>query len=827
MDDQTKSEFQPIIRENDGFTSGDVECSSDASSSSSSETEGYNEDSESDGDQTRFKNKSLDMICMSPPTSRTVLKNHKKKGAKTKTKSRHKPKTKTSKRPILINSASNLKADACSSNLADSLTELQSKHERAQSIFSELEKSVSAPSTGILTANNFDFNNADLKEKKLDPPVVDMDPFDRAENYKKISLLLKLALCSHNKSKTSHDYAMPTPPPPPSTSLINTSTMNTLFQPTCYSSNPSSMPNPIGKSSQSEADQLLRQCQAENVWKHIYDFFEHFEDRSIDTELIDRRLAEARSAIPATIQNVFNSNFNEITVHMNQEIEAKYKTPLDYSNLNENKNYIDQLCYLYWLVEDVINRIGYIESLYPSLRLLKLNQPSYASQSFEATTKTLLLWYKTMSELMSKCDLMGKFLGFAKKPESKESWTWFDLRLSFAKNEYEKVQKWLDQNFTDEKLTNQVKAGVKPQMDAQFMQCLQPPLLKQNRQVSFELHATKSSNDLLYNNFDNSSQSVLETNGNSNIFSLSFSTNSIENNADLANISEFESSLEGDHLQTAKFHHLNSFLSRSSKSNESPPQSLSANIYQTLQLNTSGSGAALSSNTGSNTNLTVGFNLNDSNASESQYMSAIGSPNLIGDFEMNQAHNSVGSHRGSLEATPRQKIFAEFLHKRLRKHGLTKTCDEIRKIVMDTLPHVMQALQIDHCERHTSADDDHFNYHLMPLHRKCRDYMLQFPYDEETIVYGVRCESFKRLGLPTFRPLYLYLTNVILELMHMCIKMQIENKRDMKMQSNFKFSLLSIEVLTHECRECIEQAILGKYKFYSYNYIHCKVKIQE
>lgn len=133
---------------------------------------------------------------------------------------------------------------------------------------------------------------------------------------------------------------------------------------------------------------------------------------------------------------------------------------------------------------------------------------------------------------------------------------------------------------------------------------------------------------------------------------------------------------------------------------------------------------------------------------------------------------------------------------------------------MSTLPHVLTALQIDHCERQMFYECEQFNYHLMPLHRKCREYMAKFPYDEETVTYGVRGEWFQKLDLPTFRPLYLFLASVILELMHMCVKMQIHNKRDMKKQSNFNFSLLSIEVLTHECRECIEQAILVRQFYY-------------
>ena len=137
--------------------------------------------------------------------------------------------------------------------------------------------------------------------------------------------------------------------------------------------------------------------------------------------------------------------------------------------------------------------------------------------------------------------------------------------------------------------------------------------------------------------------------------------------------------------------------------------------------------------------------------------------------------------------------------------------------MLKTIPNALYALQIDKCERtnsHSATCEDHLYYHLMPLHFKCANYINQFPYDEEIFKFGIRSEAFKRLDLPSFRPLYLYLMNVILDLMHMCIRMQIENKRDMKVQSNFKFSLMSIEVLTNECRECIEQAILVRQFYY-------------
>ena len=42
---------------------------------------------------------------------------------------------------------------------------------------------------------------------------------------------------------------------------------------------------------------------------------------------------------------------------------------------------------------------------------MKQNEPTYADPSFEAINKTLILWYKIMTQLMTKCDALGRFLG--------------------------------------------------------------------------------------------------------------------------------------------------------------------------------------------------------------------------------------------------------------------------------------------------------------------------------------------------------------------------------------------------------------------------------
>ena len=122
------------------------------------------------------------------------------------------------------------------------------------------------------------------------------DPTDRREKKKQISNLLKLAL----KTKNYNDYPYVTAAPPatPASSLVSEATSASPLGQSGYSGLlASSAAYPNG------------QQKAENVWRHIYDFFEHYSDRTSDDELIDKRLSEARASIPTTINQILNSNF--------------------------------------------------------------------------------------------------------------------------------------------------------------------------------------------------------------------------------------------------------------------------------------------------------------------------------------------------------------------------------------------------------------------------------------------------------------------------------------------------------------------------------------
>lgn len=750
---------------------------------------------------------SLGEQCFSPPKH---IRSFKKQNAKLKKRHKtkvnlNKPRTKP-KRPPLVHSADSIKQIEHMS-IADTLTEIQDKLTitHIQEEASKPTISPCPPSASIYTKkvdSNYNYWNEKSKE-------IEMSPFDRQEIYSRIGRLLKLALKGNHSvlhQPRMPDFFQHAPPSTPSTSspLSPYSLLNLS-------------PNIISNGDFGEDS--TRQLKAQNVWKEIFDYFEFYNDRAESMDEIDRRLEKVREEIPQKIEIILNTCYTPITSQMNLDMRQNMKSPGDYSQLYEHKVYTEQLCYLYWLVVDVVNEIGYIESLYPSQRLLRNSQPAYADAKFESTTKTLLLWYKIMTDLMHKSDQFGRYLGFAKRPEYMEYWTWFDQKLNYSRSEYERVQNWLSTSG----ITSAVGGGMSEIASSSTLMnkssnasAISSPIITltkptfcnfqesnvlHERQISYMLKSNKTNSNLLYHNYENNyspschahdltSENTNDLSSKSNLSSFSMlSDHTNDRVSPEALTASLINSLNNDHLKQAKLHHLNSFILNRTTSNKS-----------TSTCDTPG-GASPEK---------VTFNLSDDSnldflPAESQFYP---SENIL-------AQDSVKIQPDPSRHENRQKIFSEFLRKRLRKFGLTRTCDEIRNVILDTLSHALLALQIDRCERTAlTGYGDHFYYHLMPLHHKCKERINSFYQDDESIRYGVHSDAFKRLDLPSFRPLYLYLSNVILDLMHLCIRMQIENKRDIKIQPDFSFSLLSIEVLTKECRECIEQSILVRQFYY-------------
>lgn len=475
-------------------------------------------------------------MCMSPPKYDRMSKRSKKQtrsdkarsgkgGAKTNNRSRSKGKGSGGKRPALVNSAENIDKAELAKNtyISEKLNELQEQRKVNES------GSVSAPATATIKTSPSSATSGShhFPVLHLAPSDSDLNPLDRRDRKDKTQKLLELALKSNNQTNNSQ----------------------TLYkqQKQSFYSVATATAFAVAAQISAHLDENHKKHLNNNIWKELYDFFDHNNDRAKNLNEIELRLRAERAKIPPKIDNIKQTSFGFIKKVMNKEI-ANIKTPIGYSSLYENKNYIDQLCYLYYLVEDLINEIGAIENLYPSIEALRKDQPSYADKNFEATIKTLILWYKLIINLMNKSDILGKILGFRKNKEYADYWTWFDQRLSYSKNEFQYVQKWLCDNVetslpqisSESTITSLVDIANVTSMNStsqttptastyasnqhpiyspsisvtrpsnqnlveiathQYQRLQQQPQTRIDRQISFTIKSSNSNTNLLYNNF--------------------------------------------------------------------------------------------------------------------------------------------------------------------------------------------------------------------------------------------------------------------------------------------------------------------------------------
>ncbi len=159
------------------------------------------------------------------------------------------------------------------------------------------------------------------------------------------------------------------------------------------------------------------------------------------------------------------------------------------------------------------------------------------------------------------------------------------------------------------------------------------------------------------------------------------------------------------------------------------------------------------------------------------------------------------------ESPSREFVYNDFINKRLAKYGLTETCKIILKMIEITpIQRTRQLLQLN-------SKNEFYAHHWMPLHETVKEYIKK--YDWANIETSIDYEYDQTLQLPSFRPVYLFLLNSILDLMSTCMQMYIDIDKRIKEEHNFNFSILSTEQLTNECRECIQYAIIAR-QYYHY-----------
>ncbi|XP_077977573.1 mitogen-activated protein kinase kinase kinase 4-like [Glandiceps talaboti] len=173
-------------------------------------------------------------------------------------------------------------------------------------------------------------------------------------------------------------------------------------------------------------------------------------------------------------------------------------------------------------------------------------------------------------------------------------------------------------------------------------------------------------------------------------------------------------------------------------------------------------------------------------------------------------------------------IYRPFVDKSLKQMGLRKMIERLRDLLDGTLQRAKQALQrpsdtfdVDramqtHSDRskrsrhqstsssYMSPDEDGFRHGYHHALSMLEEHMASMERRNSLTSRGTSCQDFISMGLPSFRPTYLFLVRITLDVMHECLRLRLEHK------PKAEPSLLSIKQLISECKEVITGSILIK-----------------
>lgn len=106
-------------------------------------------------------------------------------------------------------------------------------------------------------------------------------------------------------------------------------------------------------------------------------------------------------------------------------------------------------------------------------------------------------------------------------------------------------------------------------------------------------------------------------------------------------------------------------------------------------------------------------------------------------------------------------------------------------------------------------DSEHFCYLMLPLHPQFKRCVTASSRNSgETTSHGVNSPTFKKLGLPTFRPIHLNIINNVQEISTVCNQEHLENNRNLKIKTEFKYNIMCMEAYVKQSKELIEDSIL-------------------
>ncbi|KYO18678.1 mitogen-activated protein kinase kinase kinase 4 isoform C [Alligator mississippiensis] len=142
-------------------------------------------------------------------------------------------------------------------------------------------------------------------------------------------------------------------------------------------------------------------------------------------------------------------------------------------------------------------------------------------------------------------------------------------------------------------------------------------------------------------------------------------------------------------------------------------------------------------------------------------------------------------------------IYRPFVDKALKQMGLRKLILRLHKLMHGSLQRARMALV---------KSDHQLEFSEFPDPMLCSDYvqLLNSPPSSEQKCSPVSWEELKSMDLPSFEPAFLVLCRVLLNVIHECLKLRLEQR------PAGEPSLLSIKQLVRECKEVLKGGLLMK-----------------
>ncbi|XP_015477455.1 mitogen-activated protein kinase kinase kinase 4 isoform X5 [Parus major] len=155
------------------------------------------------------------------------------------------------------------------------------------------------------------------------------------------------------------------------------------------------------------------------------------------------------------------------------------------------------------------------------------------------------------------------------------------------------------------------------------------------------------------------------------------------------------------------------------------------------------------------------------------------------------------SAEGSCNQHCLTSIYRPFVDKALKQMGLRKLILRLHKLMHGSLQRARMALV---------RSDHQMEFSEFPDPMLCSDYvqLLNFPPCCEQKCSAVSWEELKSMDLPSFEPAFLVLCRVLLNVIHECLKLRLEQR------PAGEPSLLSIKQLVRECKEVLKGGLLMK-----------------